>query len=112
MYSAIQTFGPLFVGQLAAQGIDVELPTLPDLEAIEPHILPRIDTTRRTPEGLESESFSTVPIRLDQRRITGGRRGAGCAVVAGRASRRREAAGRNQAMNKLKQIALALQNLP
>ena len=46
MFAAIQTFGPMFVGQLAAAGIKVELPTLPDLDAIESHILPRIDSTR------------------------------------------------------------------
>jgi hypothetical protein len=61
---ALQTFGPLLIGQLTRVGITVEMPTLPDLEPLESDILPRIDTTRQTESGLESESFSTVPFAL------------------------------------------------
>ena len=59
--TALQTLGPLVLGQLSQVGIHLEMPTLPDLEPLESHILPRINTTRRTKNGLESESYSTVP---------------------------------------------------
>ena len=41
--TALQTLGPLVIGQLSQVGIHIEMPTLPDLEPLEPHILPRIE---------------------------------------------------------------------
>ncbi len=41
--TALQTLGPLVLGQLSQVGIHLEMPTLPDLEPLEPHILPRIE---------------------------------------------------------------------
>ena len=109
MFAAVQTFAPMLIGQLAAQGINVELPTLPDLDAIESHILPRIDTTRRTERGFESDSTSTVPLASV---------GVGSPATVGilvalllpAVQQAREAARRNQSMNKLKEIGLAMQN--
>jgi type II secretory pathway pseudopilin PulG len=109
LYTLIQTFGPILVNQLAAQGINVELPTLPDLEAIEPHILPRIDTTRRTSNGLESESFSTVPF-ASMNVGSPATIGVLVALLLPAVQQAREAARRNQAMNQLKEICLAMQN--
>ena len=105
----IKTVGPMVIGQLATSGIKIELPTLPDLEAIGPLILPQIDTTRRTADGLESVSTCTVPI---------GSLGAGSPATIGVAvalllpavNGARAAARQNQEMNQLKQIGIALQN--
>ena len=41
--AALQMLGPLAIGQLSQVGINIEMPTLPDLEPLESHILPRIE---------------------------------------------------------------------
>jgi type II secretory pathway pseudopilin PulG len=99
----------MVIGQLSAQGINVEMPTLPDLEEIGPHILPRVDSMRRTSEGLETDSFSTMPISAinSQSPATAGIL---VALLLPAVQQAREAARRNQTMNKMKQIEIALQN--
>ena len=62
VYTMIQAFGPGVAGALAQQGIKLELPPLPSLEILQPHIRPMVQFVRR-PRSKESFSNGTRRFR-------------------------------------------------
>ena len=58
----LQGFGPLGIGMLAQQGINIEMPDMPDFQEIAAHVLPRTSTLRAGKHVLISEAYETVPV--------------------------------------------------
>lgn len=102
LYPLVPMMGQTMANEMGVDaGFDLSL--LPSVKAIAPHLQPGLTTIARTDDAVIFESRNTLP---------GGIIGAGGPVVAGmyapaiRSSW--EAAGRAQAANNLKQLALAL----
>ena len=62
LLAMLQGFGPLGTGLLKEQGINVELPPIPDIQQIAPHVLPRTSTLRIAKQLIVSEAYDTVPL--------------------------------------------------
>ncbi len=62
LLAMMQAFGPFGTTMLAQQGIKVDMPTVPELKSIAPHILPRTSTLRVMKHSLVSEAYETVPL--------------------------------------------------
>jgi type II secretory pathway pseudopilin PulG len=109
LYALAQFGMPMLSGELAKQGITQDLPMLPTFGVVAKHALPRVATIRRTKDGLMAEQHSSIPLpSLD----AGGGASAGVLVSlllpAVQASR--AAALRNNAMNQMKMLAIAMHN--
>ncbi len=107
MYGLINSFGPVLTGQLAERGIDFNIPPLPPISDLEPHLAPSVSTIARTPTGWRSESHSVVPSFSAATPAVGG---VLVAFLLPAVQQAREAARRSQGMNNLKMIGLAMHN--
>ena len=105
IYPAIPMVAQAMLGQMARQGIDLDMSFIPSAPSISRHLRPSVATVRRTPGGILLESRQTLP---------GGSIGPVLPLAIGlgmpAVSSSRQAARRAQSMNNMKQIALSMFN--
>lgn len=107
MYPALQALVPAASLGLASQGLNVQIPSLPSLAALERHARPAVFFVRQSPGGLLLESHQTVPIVNSRSVATSG---IGIALLLPAVQAAREAARRNQSSSNLREIGLAMTN--
>lgn len=107
VYALVNTFSPVLSGQLKQQGIEFNLPPLPPLSDLEPHLAPTVTTLGRTPNGWRMESHGVLPGGIEAGPVVVGI-GAAMALpwVAVRSGHVRQ----QGSTNNLKMIGLAMHN--
>ncbi len=55
-------YGPVATAMLAQQGINMDLPPLPDFQTIAPHVLPQTSTVRLAKQMIVFETYESVPL--------------------------------------------------
>jgi len=105
-YASMNQYAPLLTGGLARLGIAFQLPKLPALEKIKPHVTPTITVTRNIPSGILSERYYSFPVRVDASTFAP----LAAALLLPGIGPPRQAAANNLSMNNMKQIALAMHN--
>jgi hypothetical protein len=62
LLAMMQAFGPFGTTMLAQQGIKIDMPAIPEMKSIAPHVLPRTSTLRVMKHSIVSEAYETVPL--------------------------------------------------
>jgi hypothetical protein len=106
LYPLAPVFVQMMANQMRSENVDLPPDLLPSAGSIRRYLRPSVSVLRRTPRGLESASHQTMP---------GGQGLASLPILAGlmlpAIQKTREAAGRVQSMNNLKQMSLAMLNM-
>ena len=107
VYALVNTFSPVVIDQLRQQGIEFNLPPLPPLSDLEPHLAPSVTTLGRMPNGWRMESHGVLPSGIETAPVVVG---LGAALALPMVAVRSAAARQQGSLNNLKQIGLAMHN--
>jgi hypothetical protein len=107
IYGLVNTFSPVVIGQLRQQGIEFNLPPLPPLSDLEPHLAPSVTTLGRTANGWRMESHGVLPSGIETAPVIVG---VGAALALPIFAIRSGHVRQQGALNNLKHIGLAMHN--